>query len=96
MAKKDDMSKLLERENRRKTSIVSGIAGINQPPSEENEPLAKPPSAVVVKPKKETRSVRKHVLLTPSLAKKAVAKSNKIGLPLNEVIYQLLESWTNE
>lgn len=96
MAKKDDMNKLLERENRRKTSIVSGIAGIDKPTIEENEPQVSSPSAVIVKPKKETRSVRKHVLLTPSLAKKAVAKSNKIGLPLNEVIYQLLESWTNE
>ena len=51
-------------------------------------------SGIVIKPdKKEVRSKRINLIITPSLYKAARKKCKSIGISLNECVNQLLSNW---
>ena len=50
---------------------------------------------VVAPEKKEPRSKRINLVITPSLHREAKRKSKQLGISLNECINQLLDQWVN-
>lgn len=63
----------------------------------EDLPRAAPESGVfITAPKKESRSKRVNLLVTPSAYDAAKKKCDKLGISVNECINQFLEKWGNE
>lgn len=92
-------------------AFKSIVGATEEPPAqvEAQTPKAEPTAAPVEKDtpaassslvhkieKAERRTVRKHVLLTPTLSKQTERKARAMGLSLNEVINQLLTHWMEE
>ncbi|MDL2319446.1 hypothetical protein LJC74_10345 [Eubacteriales bacterium OttesenSCG-928-A19] len=97
MPKKNDMDKLLAREERGR-NLVASIAGVSDEQevgleTKEEKPVQSEKRRVVRPVIKETRSAKFQALFTPSLKKKAETKASKSKLSLNEVLNQLLEDW---
>lgn len=90
-----------------RTAAFKSIVGAETQQAAETEAAEAPPVRAVVEapqqaaaahlvtvPEKvEKRSLRKHVLLTPSLGRAAERKARSMGLSLNEAINQLLARW---
>ncbi|MCL2545774.1 MAG: hypothetical protein FWE06_01080 [Oscillospiraceae bacterium] len=88
-----NLSGIEQREERRRSSIVASIAGVDKKSLDESTTMSA--GAVVVKRKGEIRDRRKQFVLKPSTHDMAEAKCKKLGISMNEAINQLLENWIN-
>ena len=99
MAKDDVASKLQQREERRRSSVVASMvnAPVMQPVNAgEKADLILQPMPVVAPGNREVRSRRKQILLQPTIHDLAEAKCRKLNISMNEVINQLLGGWVDE
>jgi hypothetical protein len=98
--KQGKASKLEQREERRRSSLVASIAGVGEPQPDEQIPdehehsgSSRDRPTLVVNRKGELRDRRKQFVLKVSLHDKAAAKCKEMGISMNEAVNQLLETW---